>query len=503
MISRMLPPVTLSLLFAAFVALLASMGPDALMDPDTLWHLAAGDEIRALGRIPEADSWSYTANGFPWLNISWAWDVVISWIYQHTGWQGAVTFGAVCLGLTLTLVVAFARMRGAEAAAIMLALLLVIQSLVISLRTHQMTYLFAVLSALLLWRAARGNARLLLWLPVITVIWANTHGGFLLLYTLLGAYGVQALLQRQWRWAGILAATGVICLLAPLAHPLGWDAWVGTLRLLAPASQNLVGEWMPLKLRLSSLLLQYAAIPVFLLLVRPRDPQFSCAEKIICYLWLVMALGSQRHYMVFVLLSSPLIAQALQGVLAGKKEPQRAWPPMVRFAAWAKHSSGHAAVRAAALLAAVGVAAGYATPYAERMLYGDETLRPPPRIDEALGFILAEYPDVRFLNDYGYGGYIIYKTRGRIPVFIDGRVDSAYPKELLETVAAYESGAEDWEERVGSYGVGGILLAGPRYDPPQRLVDRFRARKGWTQVYKDDTAIIYVKDALVRGKKVP
>ena len=60
--------VALCLLYAGASVLFASHN-------DIGWHLAAGDLILEKGVIPQTDPWSHTADGHPWLNVAWLWDV--------------------------------------------------------------------------------------------------------------------------------------------------------------------------------------------------------------------------------------------------------------------------------------------------------------------------------------------------------------------------------------------------------------------------------------------
>ena len=71
----LMPPVAVSLLFALLAAALSSAGAPLLSDPDTAWHIAAGDLIREHGTVHLTDPWSFTAHGYPWLNIFVALDL--------------------------------------------------------------------------------------------------------------------------------------------------------------------------------------------------------------------------------------------------------------------------------------------------------------------------------------------------------------------------------------------------------------------------------------------
>ena len=62
------------------------------LDPDTAWHLAAGNAIHAAGHIPMTDPFAFTSAGVPWINLAWFWDMIISALYTGYAWQGPVAF---------------------------------------------------------------------------------------------------------------------------------------------------------------------------------------------------------------------------------------------------------------------------------------------------------------------------------------------------------------------------------------------------------------------------
>src|SRR5207237_3285970 len=64
-------------------------------------------------------------------------------------------------------------------------------------------------------------------LPVMMVLWANLHGGFLLGFLIIGVFGVAALLKRDWPGVKIYAFAGAGCLTALLVNPYGWHIYDG------------------------------------------------------------------------------------------------------------------------------------------------------------------------------------------------------------------------------------------------------------------------------------
>ena len=92
--------------FIIYLLLLVSAPEAMFIDPETYWHIAAGDQIRALGAIPDHDSWSLSAGNERWYNIAWGWDIAVSYIYQHGSWNGLIVANAIVMSLMLAFVFA-------------------------------------------------------------------------------------------------------------------------------------------------------------------------------------------------------------------------------------------------------------------------------------------------------------------------------------------------------------------------------------------------------------
>src|SRR5258706_10957088 len=54
-------------------------------DFDTWWHLATGRWIVEHRMIPATDVLSHTVRGHPWINLEWAYEVVIYLLYSAGG----------------------------------------------------------------------------------------------------------------------------------------------------------------------------------------------------------------------------------------------------------------------------------------------------------------------------------------------------------------------------------------------------------------------------------
>src|SRR5690349_17846292 len=87
------------LLFILLLALplaFASFGR-VFHDGDTSWHLAVGRWMVEHGRIPDADVFSYTAYGKPWVAMEWLSDLVFTGAFAAAGYAGVAAVVAAAL----------------------------------------------------------------------------------------------------------------------------------------------------------------------------------------------------------------------------------------------------------------------------------------------------------------------------------------------------------------------------------------------------------------------
>ena len=60
-------------------------------------------------------------------------------------------------------------------------------------RPHVLSWLFTLIAFWLLETLeARGDQRVLFWMPILILVWVNLHGGFLVAFVMQGAYLVGA-----------------------------------------------------------------------------------------------------------------------------------------------------------------------------------------------------------------------------------------------------------------------------------------------------------------------
>jgi tetratricopeptide (TPR) repeat protein len=188
-----------SLLPAALLGLAAaSTGLQPSADGDIWWHLAAGREMVARRELLFSDPFSSGANGRPWIDVHWLFQLASYGVHEVFGLEGLVLAKCALLGLGACLLYfSLEARRGSWArgvlATALVAGLFAARGLLL-LRPVIGTLVALAFFLLELERFRRdGRLRHLLVLPFVEVVWANFQGLSALGPAVVGAYALGAL----------------------------------------------------------------------------------------------------------------------------------------------------------------------------------------------------------------------------------------------------------------------------------------------------------------------
>jgi hypothetical protein len=190
---------------AALVIFLSVIGIHALhlkyavRDPDLFWHLKVGDWIVQHSSVPHTGILSRTAVQMPWVAYSWGYEVLLSSCYSIGGLMGVGIFG-----VALTVLVAFFlygmlyRLSGRFWLSSILAAVACSAFLFNGMPRPMFLseMLYAVTLALLLEAQRLARIRILCWLPLVFLPWANLHIQFIYGLFAVGLFAGINLLQR-------------------------------------------------------------------------------------------------------------------------------------------------------------------------------------------------------------------------------------------------------------------------------------------------------------------
>jgi hypothetical protein len=309
-------------------------------------------------------------------------------------------------------------------------------------------------------------------LPAFMILWANLHGGFLLGFLVIGAFGAVALVRRDWAGVRIFAAVGIGCVVATLINPLGWRIYEGSAATVGHFVQANIGEWESYYRNMS----MPESIPgiVYALIFAGLDLRFiksSCPieARLLSWAFLFMGIYQFRYMSFFFLFSAVPLAFHLDRLL-----PKRL---------------SHFEVQKALL--AAGIMGMCALPLAYVRAKPD--LRMPYMLEEQdARYLQTHLPRARLLNHWNAGGLLIYYTRGTVPLFVDGRAATAYPDDVLRDYFALvhmEIDEAAWDRVIEKYRIDAVFWVKAHEQLRRFLIDK----RGWKEEYAGTYESIYVR----------
>jgi hypothetical protein len=445
---------------------------------DLGWHLAAGDLIREQWSIPRYDPWSFTAENRQWFNLSWLWDVIASIIFQYAGFGGLVLLAVACGAIIAGFLTSVCLSSGASPIAVWISVLsacllypaftALYPNIYLAVSPNISTMVFSVIFYV---ECLKRTRRILL-LPAMMVLWANLHGGFLLGLIIVGVFCAVALLKRDWadfKFYGFVAAG---CFVATLVNPLGWHIYTGAGTVLGHFSQAYITEWWPyyrnvaLPGSIPGIIYIVAFVALELFYYRGSGP---LEARLLSWLFLFIGLYQFRYMSFFFIFSTVPLALHLDRLLP-------------------KQQNNVAIQRS---LLAGGLLAACLLPVV--FIRVEPALDLPQMLsDQDVSYLQTHFQHARVLNQWNYGGLLIFRTRGAVPVFVDGRASTVYPDGLLRDYFKLVDAEFDetaWDVTLEKYKIDAVLWVKAH----QALRDFLVGKRGWKETYDGEYASVYIK----------
>jgi hypothetical protein len=482
---------TVKRLFAILLGVaLFAMSVRETIDPDLWWHLRTGEAILQDG-IPQTDLFSYTVPSHEWIVQQWLTDLLMWLIYSAVGLAGlSVVFAALVM---VTFLLVYKRCDGRPyLAAFTILLGLLTAALPLGVRPQMVNIFFLALYIFILegYRQGKVRRKWLYLLPLLTLLWANMHSGFMVGVAVLAIYtvgeGVGRLMRRifehpavvffSWADVGLIAMLTVGGFLAAFVNPSTYKLVffsAGTLG--SSAIQSNILEW-----RSPDFHQVYfwffgitMALGVISWVFSPRRP--TPTELLLFTGTAAGGLVSARHIPLFAVVAPLILSRHLLLILDGTalyrlfedKEAREAPPIVMQAINWL------------VLALVVGVTLLWtAVRLSDNHLAVEKTF-PVAAADYLVESGLA---GTNIYNHYEWGGYLIWR---RIPVFIDGRTELYGDDFFLSYLQAFDA-RHNWREPLDEYGVETVIM--PRNSA---LATVLTASEGWGEVYGDEQARIF------------
>ncbi len=451
-------------------------------DPDLWWHLKYGQIIWTTHHIPTTDTLSWTTHHHATIPHEWLAQTLIYAAYRLAGYSGLMLW--LCLASSALLIAGYAlcSLYSGNAKVSFLGALAIwlFATSGLSIRPQLIGYILLILEMLLLHLGRARNPRWFLMLPPLFALWVNCHGSFFLGILL----------------ATVLLFTSYLNLRAGLLSASPWEPRRRrTLRMGPPA---LAGRALPQsrrrppgRLPAPALLQSAGQRRQCAGVAAPRThrparagtaggrlrhcapahrPQVAAIRRRSCLLlalgtWLAM--NHRRMVFVFGILAAPILCRLLADTWENyEAERDRPLPNLV-------------------LIVISLFVCCLAFP--SRQSLAMQVAQQSPV--KAVEFLQSHNLGSRMLNDYGYGGYLIWAAP-QYPVFVDGRTDIFEWTGVLQDYGRWAMLQSPPHDLLDKYHIDFCLL---EKNSPMAFV--LPLMPDWKLVYSDDNSIIFQRTA--------
>ena len=450
---------------AVGVGFIAAVALGHRLSNDEFWSLAAGQWMLDHHQIMGLDPFSYTEAHHRWVTDEWGSEIALAGLYRAVGTAAYDVYGIVLGGLCLLASAAYARSlgaRGGRVVIIVLALSVGIASVVVGDRGLDFSLVWFPVELLVLAKA-RTDARWLLALPPLCLLWVNTHGSILLGLVVIA-------LELAWSWIParlvarvhgigqsghrrplVLALAGSV--LASCITPYG----PGLLVYDARVSDNgqigaYISEWNSPNFHSAGVLIVFL-VPLAVLVACIWVRRLPVLESTLAAVLFVESLRTERLAVYLMLVTVGLAASL----------PARpAWRTTARR--WA---GGGLAVLAIVILATPSVPAGSVAPNL------------PVRAFDYLG----AHPG-RIFTQYTWGDYSIARHRA---TFVDGRTD-LFEGRVLTQFFDVSNLTSNPDPILRAYHVDYVV-----WSPHTALSEYLSRDPGWRVVDRTSVALVFAR----------
>jgi hypothetical protein len=448
-------------------------------DPDMWWQLKTGQRIWSTYTIPTTDIFSYTTHHHAWVPHEWLSQVLIYAAYRLGGSSGLMVW--LCLATTAVLISGYllctlysgnSKVAFAGAMAIWL-----FATAGLSIRPQMIGYLLLIVELLLLQLGRTRSPACFFGLPPLFAVWVNCHGSFFLGLGVASAwfagsffdFQIGSLLALPWdpRRRNLLGWALALSAAALFLNPVGLQQVLYPLNTLLhqPIGLSQSEEWMPLQMTgARGLCLLVVLGSIFLLVIVQRSELFW-DELVMLSMGTWLAVSHQRMLFVFGILVAPVLSRLLAPCWDG-------------YDAVHDHPLPNAALMAISLLVIV-----WGFPNRQNLARQVDQGSPA----QAVAFLQTHPAAGNMLNDYVYGGYLIWALP-TYPVFIDGRSDVFESTGVLADYGKWAMLQSDPNLLLDKYNIRVCLLA--RTSPMTQVLPLL---PNWKAVYSDNLSAIFVR----------
>lgn len=487
-----------------------------LQDPDIWLHLKTGEYIVQHRTVPQVDIFSSTVSNKEWIDHSWLVQVIFYLVFHFGGPDNLIFLSAIVV--TFAFLFLFLSVYGERKYLTLSVGILFITILAsrirFNIRPENFSILFFSLYIFILTKQVRKSWVFLL--PLIQLIWVNSHGFFILGPLMVGIFILAEKLKRTnllpWEWAKTdlldrdsyrnLGRVFLLVSLVSFINPYGYKGalyplWA-ILNFIGKSSifYKYIGELLPTWLYYKAVVAYYIFIALSLLAFLLNLRRINLAYLMLWLIFLGISFRVNRNVIFFNFFAFLTTTDGLIKSLNTKKtnfienffgKPKYLLVYLLKFTIivililWLVRNNYSILVRRYYI---------FEENRTKSALLGITAKGYP---DKAVDFILGNDLTENIFNQFNYGSYLIYRFFPKKKVFIDGRTE-LYGEDFSKSYQKILSIDKDTiNNTFNKYNINTVLLSERGFDFGN-LSNYFFNNLNWALVYFDENSLIFLKD---------
>lgn len=469
-----------------------------ISEPDFWWHLKSGEIMWQNRGLLQFDPFTFSGDEVVSsretliLKGYWLWQLVAYGLYALLGLTGIFLLNFLTLGAMAGVVIQQMRRQQVNYALGILLLVLGFSLLRANYtleRPQVVSFLLAAILVALLARV-RDGGRLGWSLPLLMLVWANLHGGFVVGDLILLCFSAGVMIEYRQDLPRLRHLLGWIAigLGASLLNPTGALAFSELFTFQGSALMTGVTEyrntWVKFEQGSWSMAILWLLIALYGLGIW-RSRRFYWPEGVVALFLALFSLAYVRNVGFFAVAMLPDIGFHWQ---RGRSLQSRSIPPVLQYLV--------------VIISAVALLWQANDDWQRRSKEGSISAFYPVKTAQ---FIQTSGLQGKMFNDYNVGGYLLWKLYPQHRVFIDGRGLEAdvYRDGKLITAASLQDvgGRKEFEVLLERYGIDYVVqplvfLESGRLTP---LLKFLLVKQEWLPVYADHQCYIMVRNSPINA----
>ncbi|MEW5802231.1 MAG: tetratricopeptide repeat protein [bacterium] len=500
-------PVDKALVIGLFICLLTlalALNISQMSNNDIWMHLKNGELILKGRHFLYTDTYSFRTIGMPWVNHEWLAGVIYYLLFQIGAVNALIFFKAFMVMILTVFMVATCRLTKDRWSVLYPIIVFTLFNAAVRFlsRPHMFTEMFVPIFFYILFAYKYRHKDYLWWLPVLSLLWVNIHGGFVVgmgIITLFAFFETsRTIVNRHWSFvqSDILSISRlkklwIIWLISGMVlsiNPHGINIYTYPFELTTKKIfMSQIYEWQP-PFKSQTFMASYAFVYFIIWMALLGISflldwkHFDITNAALSALFLTMSLKMHRNITTFALATAPIMCLNFD-----------------RFIDFVLNKKGMIKTdilcKVIILIIAIGLTAmtfqyGYFYRKGSRKAFGLGVASNMPV--EAVRYIKKNHIKGNCFNPYTYGTYIVHELYPETRVVMDSR-DLPYGENLyLEHQRAMVS-VQAFDELFHKYHIDYIIL---NYQQ-DNLIDHFKylQKTGeWVLVYFDDRNVVYIRN---------